>query len=159
MRTHARDTCNLHLKILPALALQIGSGPISWIPMWSNIGQGSYRKVFEISNRSEWDHLLQFPTNGGKGTVINRRLPIAMNDKVGDVLRAQRWTLRIVITVDSVVFVRVQRRDAYCRNDPSFFMFEVDSQAPRRAVQCLLAYKLIHHSGWSAKPTRWSTQT
>ena len=26
----------------------------------------------------------------------------------------------------------------------SFFLFKVDSQAPRRAVQCLLAYKLIH---------------
>ena len=37
----------------------------------------------------------------------------------------------------------------------SFFcVFKVDSQAPRRAVQCLLAYKLIHHSGWSARPTR-----
>ena len=41
----------------------------------------------------------------------------------------------------------------------NFFVCEVDSQAPQRVVQCLLAYKLIHHSGWSAKPTRWSTQT
>ena len=42
-----------------------------------------------------------------------------MKDKVCDVLHAQRWTLRIVITVDGVVFVRVQRWDAYYRNDPS----------------------------------------
>ena len=70
-------------------------------------------------NRSECDHLIQFSTKGGKGTVINRRRPIAMKDIACDVLRAQRWTLRIVITVDGVVFVRVQRRDAYYRNDPS----------------------------------------
>ena len=42
------------------------------------------------TNRSECDHLLQFPAKGGKGTVINRRRPIAMKDKVCDVLRAQR---------------------------------------------------------------------
>ena len=70
-------------------------------------------------NRSECDHLLQIPTKGGQGTVINRRRPVAIKDKVCDVLRAQRWTLRIVITVDGVVFVRIQRRDAYYRNDPS----------------------------------------
>ena len=40
-------------------------------------------------------------------------------DKVCDVLHAQRWMLRIVITVDGVVFVWVQRRDAYYRNDSS----------------------------------------
>lgn len=39
--------------------------------------------------------------------------------KIDDVLRAQKWTLRIVITVDGVVFVGMQRRDAYYRNDPS----------------------------------------
>ena len=59
----------------------------------------------EKFNRSECDHLLQSPSRGGKGTVINRRRPIAMNDKGCDVLRAQRWTLRIVIAVDDVVFV------------------------------------------------------
>ena len=81
-------------------------------------------------NRSECDHLLQFLAKGGKGTVINRRRPVAMNDKVYDVLRAQRWTLRIVITVDGVVFVRVQRRDAYYRNDPSKYglNFKTDHQ-------------------------------
>ena len=44
-------------------------------------------------NRSECDHLLQFPTKGGKGTVINRRRPIAVKTKPATcfALRGERF--------------------------------------------------------------------
>ena len=46
-------------------------------------------------------------------------------------LRAQRGTLRIVITVDGVVFVGMQRRDAYYRNDPSKYGLNSNGVATR----------------------------
>ena len=44
-------------------------------------------------NRSECDHLLQFPTNGGKGTIINRREPLAVKTRSATcfALRGERF--------------------------------------------------------------------
>ena len=43
---------------------------------------------------------------------------ICHRDKAGDVLRAQRWTLRILITVLKAIEIAVHGQETYYRNDP-----------------------------------------
>ena len=85
-------------------------------------------------NRSECDHLLQFPAKRGKerSSIVADRLPWKTKSATCFALRGERFASSSrVITVHGVVFVRVQRRDAYYRNDPSKYGLNVSKVTGR----------------------------
>ena len=69
-------------------------------------------------NRSECDHLVHFPCyrkkqNGHQSPPANCHV-----DKTCDVPRAQRRTLRIVITVYRAISIALNGQETHYRNDP-----------------------------------------